>query len=203
MKRAIAVACGLWLALVAAPANAQDRPAIWSGFYIGAHAGANGVSVDRERTLGGVSSSSANSSGAVFGLYTGANFQSGAWVYGLEADGNWNCHDSACLYSARGRLGYATGKWLLYGTAGVAAREEHLTWINNVTGVRTKQSDSVVGFIGGVGAEYQFAKNWAARAEVLYAPLADASFTSPNGAVKVKQSEDWVIGRLGISFLFN
>jgi opacity protein-like surface antigen len=51
----------------------------------------------------------------------GYNWQSGNWVFGVEGDATFSDENSLrYLASARARLGYATGSYLIYGTAGVA-----------------------------------------------------------------------------------
>jgi opacity protein-like surface antigen len=185
-------------------ASAQSMPPIWSGLYIGGHAGGASVSRDQVRTnSAGLSTLSASESGGVYGAFGGYNFQNGSLVVGAEVDGTWNCSGgSACLYSARARLGYASGNFLLYGTGGIGWREQSLTWINSVSGARVEQKDTTVGFVGGVGAEYRFAGNWALRGEVLFAHFNDADFVSPSGLTKVSVQDDFVVGRIGVSYTF-
>ena len=74
-------------------AHAQDLPAIWSGLYLGAHAGGIGISHDAKSTLGGNVAQSSSSGGGVAGVYGGYNFQKGPWVAGAELDGTWGCRD--------------------------------------------------------------------------------------------------------------
>jgi opacity protein-like surface antigen len=62
-----------------------------------------------------------NSASFAGGGQIGYNWQNGAWVYGLESDLTFG--DSAqhhLLATGRGRLGYANGALLFYGTGGVA-----------------------------------------------------------------------------------
>jgi outer membrane immunogenic protein len=197
------IAAALLAVVAATPATAQNMPADWRGLYLGAHAGGSGISRDVSRaSFGTTGVSTTSESGGMYGAFGGFNFQSGAWVYGAEVDGSWGCKDRACLYSARGRFGYASGNALLYGTAGVAWREVGVNWVNGFTGAQVKQVDTAIGFIGGVGAEYQLWSNWALRGELLYAHLGDQSFTSPSGLTKLGIQDDVFIARVGLSYTF-
>jgi opacity protein-like surface antigen len=205
-KHAVLLAWAIVVAMIAGPnlASAQGMPPIWSGLYIGGHAGGASISRDEARTNpAGSSTISASNSGGIYGAFGGYSFQNGALVAGVEVDGTWNCSGgSACLYSARARLGYASGNFLLYGTGGIGWRDQSLTWVNSISGARVEQKDTTVGFVGGVGAEYRFAGNWALRGEVLFAHFNDADFVSPSGLTKVSVQDDFVIGRIGVSYMF-
>jgi outer membrane immunogenic protein len=200
--RTLCLAVLAWSAALVLPAAAQDMPPIWSGLYLGVHAGGMGVSQDTKRTSFSVTATSTESQGTVGGVMGGYNFQNGPWVYGVEMDGTWGCTDSACLYSARGRLGYATGKFLLFGTAGVSLHETGVRWTNSLTGQQVTQRDTAVGFIGGVGGEFRFAERWALRGEALFANHGTTEFTSPSGLTKLEKSDNVVIGRLGVTYHF-
>ena len=104
----------------------------WTGFYIGANGGYGWGSASSYAIPGGIPTSH-DPSGGLAGGQIGYNWQTGPWVYGLEADGDWanirgsalcpvpvaSCaSDTRALASFRGRLGWATGPVLLYGTGG-------------------------------------------------------------------------------------
>lgn len=68
--------------------------------------------------------------------------------------------------TARGRLGYAFGPALLYGTGGWA-------WANNEVsassgGVTLSAKFSQYGYAAGGGLEYALAPNWSGKVEYLY-----------------------------------
>jgi opacity protein-like surface antigen len=133
----------------------------WSGFYIGAHGGKGWGDWDGNMHFTGPDawlppedldrgSKTISADGAIFGGQVGWNFQSGAFVWGIEADGSWSRikgdkllnpvpsdHDlgeatqygqpdwgfsirNDWLATVRGRLGVSAGSVLLYGTGGVA-----------------------------------------------------------------------------------
>src|SRR3977135_2465904 len=137
MKRFLLGSVGL-AAMIAGPAMAADMPlkapppvAIfsWTGCYVGAHVG--GKSGRGTPTAG-----SMTVSGALGGGQIGCNYQVGTWVFGIEGDGSVVQADGQTnglfpanpafrlqttehwLATARGRLGYAQDKWLLYVTGG-------------------------------------------------------------------------------------
>jgi hypothetical protein len=58
--------------------------------------------------------------GLIGGHHVGYNWQSGQTVFGLEGDYSANDDFQNYLASIRGRLGWASGRYLFYGTGGVA-----------------------------------------------------------------------------------
>src|SRR5215510_9704711 len=120
----------------------------WRGFYLGVHGGygwKNDDFSDILATIGGKNFfvGGVNSSGGLFGAQAGYNWQSGSLVGGLEVDLSFSnlsgssdsvvlplgpgatntitrSDDGKWLGSARGRLGFASGNFLLYGTGGLA-----------------------------------------------------------------------------------
>ena len=84
------------------------------------------------------------------------------------------------LASVRGRLGYASNQWLLYGTGGAAFADVGYTGNLNCTGIpgtlcpggaqamRSHGSETRVGFVVGAGAEFKPAQNWILGAEYLF-----------------------------------
>ena len=78
-----------------APRQVVVPPAAsWAGFYIGGHAGVawhqahNSNSYNRLRSFG-PDELSANKTGFIGGGQIGYNWQSGNFVFGVEADGSW------------------------------------------------------------------------------------------------------------------
>lgn len=157
-----------------------------SGFIGGAHFGYNWqlnptwlVGVEGDFTWTGMSSSASTpliTSAAPVG--TGVPFVAAGTGLTGSTDINW-------LASLRGRLGYTTGPWLLYGTAGAAWLDYDFTG-SAVCGaptcgathtVSTSFSNTVFGWTAGAGAEWQIpASNWRARAEYLYYRFAFTDF---------------------------
>ena len=154
MKRHCLVILSIGGALaLAAPASAQDYPAIWTGLYAGVTAGYGEV-FDEPAAF--------DVGGGLLGMHLGYNYQMGNVVLGAEGDyaGSW-MEDGALnvddLGSIRARAGYAFGNALLYGTLGYA-------WADATTIDGSADFDGLV--LGG-GLEYKFAQNWSARVEGL------------------------------------
>jgi outer membrane immunogenic protein len=149
------------------PLNAYS----WAGPYLGANLG---------YASGDISTVSARASGANAGVTMGYNFQSGAMIYGVEADLNGSGADGTFagykfsnpwFGTVRGRIGYALDNVLFYGTAGLAFGSLRA----EVGGFNETQTSA--GLTAGLGAEFGFAPNWSAKVEYLYVNLSDSRFT--------------------------
>ena len=142
-------------------------PAIgWSGFYIGANAGAafnnndnRHVFEDRNGDIFIID----NSDDSVFvgGGHVGYNWQrEGGWVFGIEGDIQGVDSDIVdYLATIRGRLGWAFGPSLLYATGGVA-----FAGLNN----DVFDDDTATGYVVGAGLDYKLRENWSVGVEGLY-----------------------------------
>jgi Opacity protein and related surface antigens len=73
----------------------------------------------------------------------------------------------------RGRVGYALGNVMFYGTGGLAFGELRATTFG------VSESHTNAGWTAGVGAEMGFAPNWSAKVEYLYVDLPTAISSSP------------------------
>ncbi len=155
------------------------------------------------------------------GAQVGYNWQAGKWVYGLEADGAWQSliersftrfganpaagfpmgtvaadtayfkSEATGLGTFRGRIGYAPGAWMFYGTGGLAVGNVKHSFTEvlapgNVcvapagNTCRNISDDSTrVGWTVGAGAEWMFARNWSVGAEYLYVDLGRTTLTLP------------------------
>ena len=127
----------------------------WTGCYVGAHVGyAWGTSKqeyggtragvpDAFLPVGFDLTGNYNTNGVVGGGQGGCNYQTGAWVWGVEVDGAWASVSGQAnptagaiaaganaqrlfttnqrwLSTARGRLGWAADRWMWYVTGGAA-----------------------------------------------------------------------------------
>jgi outer membrane immunogenic protein len=130
----------------------EYMPAIsWSGFYIGANAGA---AFNDETDVG-------DEDDTIFigGLHAGYNWQkANNLLLGIEADVNF-ADDIDYLATVRGRLGWVAGPTLFYGTGGVA-----------FAGVDTGfgDSESETGWVAGLGLEHKLRENVSIGLEGLY-----------------------------------
>ncbi len=211
-----------WLATVglvalgtAAPALAADLPARtytkapamvpaiydWSGFYIGANGGWGQNRDCRGDVVTGVAFGCHDGTGGVAGGQLGYRWQTGGWVFGLEAQGDWaglrgsNVSLAAPALSVRsnmdafglftGQLGYAWNSALLYVKGGAAVTDTRYDTIFNATGVVASSAGYNTNWGGTVGAgvEYGFAPNWSAAVEYdhIFQSSRNLTFTTPAG----------------------
>jgi outer membrane immunogenic protein len=149
---------------------AYVSPMSWAGFYAGIHAGYR-FDDELKFTTDGNSASLDIASGFVGGIQVGYNWQrSPNWVFGIEGslsilndeldDGGLQVSDY--LATIRGRVGYAVGNSLFYGTAGVAL----VSWADDIKEILT--DNTTVGFVAGLGYERKVASNLSFGVEGLY-----------------------------------
>ena len=209
-------------------------PFNWGGFYVGANGGYGfGTSVWSAAAVTSATSppSSAIATGPfdlrglLAGGTLGLNLQADAFVFGVEADGDWTnligsssycgmasisigaaagatCETKSVAFGTlRGRLGYAFGRVLVYGTGGVAgARLEA-----GLNPPATFDGAANFGWTGGAGIEFAFADNWTAKVEYLYASLGSMTCNTPANcgtSVPVSVSLTENIVRAGINYKF-
>jgi outer membrane immunogenic protein len=183
----------------------------WSGFYIGLNVGGQfGHSEDKDldnyngfdRPWG------YSESGVVAGGQVGYNFQWNWLVLGVEAEGGYmnldgrglepgpyfgstpdtrGESDSDFFTTIRGRLGFAFGHWLFYGTGGGIGVNYDTRVIDDCnTGncgpglIDAHKTEFDWGWTGGGGIEYMFGCHWTARFEYLRYQLDDQTFSAPN-----------------------
>jgi outer membrane immunogenic protein len=170
----------------------------WGGIYLGINGGYGfGQSqwTDPANTAGSSGYFSAN--GGLVGGTVGANFQTDAFVFGIEGDIDWQsvsgvgnnpfCSNisttsggaasglgcqtqSDWLGTIRARVGYAADRVLFYGTAGGAFGGVQ----TSLDGLST-QSTTKFGWTAGAGVEWALADNWTARVEYLYVDLGNST----------------------------
>jgi len=143
----------------------------WAGPYLGGNLGYAWGSVDNNPT---------KPSGFAGGFQAGYNWQQGSpWVFGIEGDIQTTGADDTFapwkfanpwFGTVRGRIGYALGNVLFYGTGGLAFGELRATTFG------LSESHTNAGWTAGVGAEMGFAPNWSAKVEYLYVDLANSNF---------------------------
>ncbi len=180
-----------------APAYTPLAPG-WTGFYIGANAGGGIGTASSDFSAAGSTFASVDNSlkGGVAGGQAGYNWQSGPMLYGIETDIQWSnakgtlsapCVPGLCglaltasytqevswFGTVRGRLGYATNGWLLYGTAGYAYGQVETTATASAGGASAtfNAKDWVDGWTAGGGIEVQVAPAWSLKGEYLYVDL--------------------------------
>jgi outer membrane immunogenic protein len=237
MKRMLLGTVGLVaLGMASAPASAADlaaRPVYtkapmmqavydWSGFYVGINGGWAETN-DRRVTPAGALLGDYDPNGGTIGGQVGYRWQTGPWVFGLEAQGNWadltgstgNLLLPGALIRSRmdafglftGQVGYAWNNVLLYAKGGAAVTDRSYDFVGpggalaSNTGYDTRWSPTV-----GVGLEYGFAPSWSIGVEYnhIFEDRHGATFTTPGGlvvaGVGVGGDTDMVLGRLNYKF---
>jgi outer membrane immunogenic protein len=241
MKKVLLVTASLIALGAAAPAVAADlaaRPYTkaplmiaavydWSGFYIGANGGW-GSSRKCWDAVNGAGAFLANegchdATGGTVGGQVGYRWQTGPWVFGLEAQGNWADFkgSNASLFALgirnesrvdafglfTGQVGYAVNNVLLYVKGGAAVTSDRFRTFTGANVLNSSTSDDTRwGGVVGVGLEYGFAPNWSVAAEYDHLFMQDRTynFTTPAGAFagsdRIRQDVDLVTVRLNYKF---
>jgi outer membrane immunogenic protein len=239
MKKFLLGAVGFVALVLTAPASAADlaaRPytkappmiaAIydWSGFYVGANGGwgSSRNCWDFLPVAGAVAPEGCHdATGGVAGGQVGYRWQSGGWVFGLEAQGNWadlrgsnislaapapgainrSKIDAFGLFT--GQIGYAWSNALLYVKGGAAVTDSRYDIRNAATNVLIANTGDQTRWGGtiGAGVEYGFAPNWSAGVEYdhIFSQDKNLTFTAPGGVLvqtdRVRQDVDLVTARV-------
>jgi outer membrane immunogenic protein len=232
------------LGMAAGPASAADlaaRPVYtkapppmvaaaydWSGFYIGINGGW-GETHDRRFDVGfNTDLGSFDANGGTIGGQVGYRWQTGPWVFGLEAQGNWADFSGSTLILApgfaniashskldafglfTGQVGYAWNNVLLYVKGGAAVTDREFAFFDNTTGLvaansgfRTEWSPTV-----GAGIEFSFAPNWSFGVEYdhIFENTHNVTFVNPTTGLVVTDTfssggdTDMILGRLNYRF---
>src|ERR1700712_2588975 len=158
------------------PVNQPLNVYSWAGPYLGGNLGYAWGEVDNNPT---------KPSGFVGGIQGGYNWQTGPWVFGIEADiqatgasdtfAPWK-FSNPWFGTVRGRAGYAFNNILFYGTGGLAFGELR----GETFGL--SESHTTAGWTVGVGTEFGLAQNWSAKIEYLYVDLANSNFVVTGAA---------------------
>jgi outer membrane immunogenic protein len=224
---------------MAAPASAADMavkaapvPYVapmynWSGFYIGGNGGWG-----QSRNCWGIvpvagaviADGCADRSGGVAGGQLGYRWQTGQFVFGLEAQGDWADlsgsrvsvlnplfttsvkTDGIGLFT--GQIGWAWNAALLYFKGGAAVTSNRFDITNTLTGINVASASSTRwGGTVGVGFEYGFAPNWSAGIEYDHLFMGDSnnSFSVVNPLLagslnRISQDVDMVTFRVNYRF---
>lgn len=202
----------------------------WGGIYVGINGGYGFGNSDwnADSTSGFPGTGSFNVTGPLVGGTIGANFQTGQFVFGVEADGDWSdikgsasmaCGADTCsfqtsndwLATLRGRVGYAFDRVLLYGTAGGAAGSVKTTFTDTTVGFSASSSSTEFGWTAGAGVEFALTDNITAKLEYLFVDLSNGTFSCAAGvctgaggpALSIPVSFDASLVRAGLNFKFN
>jgi outer membrane immunogenic protein len=202
----------------AASANAADLG--YTGFYIGVN---GGYASDARGRHGGIEDNGAFGGGQIGYNWQGALGAGPHLVLGIEADfqgtGIDHTAGSSLIFpnridpvlhtrsfdyfgTLRGRLGYAAGPVLFYGTAGLAYGNEKNVFDDFFNGNVYRANSTQIGYAAGGGVEYKIDPAWSLKVEYQYVELnADRPVGTLGGFVRTRDTElDTVRG--GINYHF-
>jgi high affinity Mn2+ porin len=193
----------------------------WSGFYAGGHVGyargdltntlsdpAPSVLRDRFGSLYGGVQGGYNHvfpTGFLVGLEGDITFpdflEDGAMARRATAFGT-NVTDQLDFIATLGaRFGYANGRFMVYGTGGLAWSQTRFLETPGVVLEQDKILRQRAGYALGAGAEVALTSNWAARVEYQYDRLGAASGLFPSGVGDSSRFDIHTL-RLGLNYFF-
>jgi outer membrane immunogenic protein len=157
----------------------------WTGLYVGGHLGGLWGHKTWTEVVGPSMGAviHPDPDGLLAGGQLGFNYQLGSFVYGVEASLSWTNAEgrSACLTlvgfgcnvdldwmaTLTGRVGWALGRALFYGTGGIAWVRDNYHF-NAGSPAQIDVTSTRPGWLVGVGFEYAFAPSWSAKLEYNY-----------------------------------
>ena len=172
----------------------------WTGFYIGVNLGYG--QAQARITAPGVNGVT-NLNGVMAGGQIGYNWQTGNWILGLEADGQWtdqgvkDVNWFPWFVTARARVGYLVGPMgMIYVTGGGvwADFKAQISLLNLTSEV------SHVGWVVGMGVENAINRHWSWKLEYLHFDTDRFNTTLFGVPVLLRLTDD--IGRVGINYRF-
>jgi outer membrane immunogenic protein len=186
-----------------APAAPMEEPPLntWTGPYAGvtlgyAFAGSTDVGSPYDNEI--------DTDGFLLGGFAGYNYQVGNMVAGAEADIGYSWEDgsnagfdseSGVEGSLRARLGYVVSpSVLLYATAGGAAKDLE------VSGGGVSDSNTMIGWTAGAGADIMVTDNVFGRVEYRYTDFGSDTFDLGGGSADVDDKNHRINFGLGMKF---
>ncbi len=181
----------------------------WSGFYAGLNAGYSWGRAPYDYSVGGVpaASNTLKPESFIGGAQLGYNFQSGAFVFGVETDFAWRDGTAATNVAApngldtttfrdeqgwvgtvRPRAGIAANNWLFYGTGGFAygwLKQGYTESRPSVAGASRTVTDAEIhtGWTAGGGVEFASSNRWSLGLEYLYQDLGKTTLSQPGQVI--------------------
>jgi outer membrane immunogenic protein len=205
-----------------------EPAANWTGWYIGAHAGAAWQKTDVTTNSGGTEyingydifipnpNASFSKSGFIGGGQIGYNWQHGNFVFGLEGDISGLSGRAsvdvvgydALTYSSkirwlstvRGRFGLAVGDTMAYMTAGVAFGGVKNSVSFTDCCISYSNSKTKTGWTVGGGVEHMLSRNWTIGLEGLFVDLGKSTVDVDGDSFQF--SNQAVIGRVKLNYKF-
>jgi outer membrane autotransporter protein len=197
----------------------------WTGFYAGVFAGTGWGNTNWD-FAGGGGSVGAKMAGFLGGGEVGWNYQTGAFVFGVEADfgigglfGGANCPNPTNIFTcdetlrwmgtATGRIGYAWDRVLFFAKGGGAWAKDEYTGKCNFDNQPQSvflgffnctgaitASDKRTGWTVGGGFEYALSRSWSAKAEYDYVDFGTKTEAFSDGEVAVN------LVKVGVNYHF-
>ncbi len=176
----------------------------WTGCYLGANGGGLWVNKSWSRTNTGEFMGSHDADGGLGGIQGGCNYQTGAWVFGIQGDYDWaNASGSNIdltqpfvqvidhsqidgVGSVTGRVGYAWDRFLGYVKGGAAWERDRYNLSFGpaapitLNGPISTASETRQGYTVGIGGEYAFWKSLSAFVEYDYYDFGNRTNTFTN-----------------------
>lgn len=190
----------------------------WTGFYIGGNAGWAWSKGDGTITLGGAPGTfSGDGNGFLGGVQAGYNWQVDNWVFGVEADfqgggGHGDVSGTAgattfdgrsktpWFATARGRIGYAFGRSLIYATGGAVYGRSTLDGTLTPGGAFSSSANFWTWTVG-AGYEAMLWDRWSAKVEYLYAGT-PSDVPTPPGTSQIDGDAHTHVLRVGLNYHF-
>ena len=218
-----------------APPTAYVDTNSWTGFYAGINGGYGwnsggnsfGYSDGGSGFINGTDQSAAPApQGGFGGGQIGYNFQRGSFVFGVETDiqgaaigdrvtgltvnGNdFGSRESVDWFGTmRGRIGYAFGRFLIYGTGGVAygGVREGAFVTNGSNAVSFGNNGTQIGWVAGGGVEFKITPSWSLKGEYQYIDLGSQTLngidTLGASATAAGPENSFSTVRLGLNYRF-
>jgi outer membrane immunogenic protein len=211
---------------IKAPRDVEPA-ANWTGWYIGAHAGAawqkTDVTTDSSFHDGSSYFPNPNASfsktGFIGGGQIGYNWQHGNFVFGLEGDISGLSGRASTPFQAdagyttgtysskirwlstvRGRFGLAVGDTMAYMTAGVAFGGVRNSVFIDFFDTTYFSSKTKTGWTVGGGVEHMLSRNWTVGLEGLFVDLGNSKGDTDIGQFQFANQA--IIGRLKLNYKF-
>lgn len=222
MKKQLIITFTAAASLLSLAVKADDNSNNWSGLYGGVNLGHASGTSHAEKLTGGEGAFS-HISGGLGGAQIGYNFQADHIVYGVEADIQKSDITGINLFNvdlrssqkidwfgtARGRLGYSLGNFLLYVTGGLAIADvkANTTGVSQSYDFNSNNRQTQYGWTAGTGLEWAVDKNWILDAQYLRISLNKEDFhfisTSPSTISSTNQSNSYFnVFKIGINYKF-
>jgi len=194
----------------------------WTGFYVGGHAGlATGNTEAQVPGFDGLADTDFSMDGGIYGGHVGYNYQTGAWVFGIEGtyagsnvEGNGPSfvvlnvqRELDWLATVEGRVGYAFGKSMVYARGGWAwAKLETNVSLLGIAALSVSGDSTHNGWTAGFGFEHVIGHSVIARVEYAHVDLDTENHALTAGGLpftipdNVEGEMDTI--RLGVSIKF-